>query len=79
MRYPVDKLHKGAAEVREYNAQQCIKKKESMTIVYDGDTMTLTSEELETKRISISPPFPSQYGKPYRLYGYVWQPKKIEL
>jgi hypothetical protein len=46
-----------------------------MTIVYDGDSMELSPEELENDVRSISKEFPSKMGgKPYKLYGYEFNP-----
>ena len=75
MKVKVTKLYKGLAEVRNYDVKKCIENKESMTIVYDGDSMELSPEELENGIKNISKEFPSKMGgKPYKLYGYEFNP-----
>lgn len=75
MKVKVTKLYKGLAEVRNYDVKKCIENKESMTIVYDGDSMELSPEELENDIKNISKEFPSKMGgKPYKLYGYEFNP-----
>ena len=42
--------------------------------------MTLTPEELVSKRKATGGPFPSKFdNKTYMLYGYVWNPDEVEL
>jgi hypothetical protein len=75
MKVKLKKLYKGLAEVRDYDVKDCINKNESMTIVYDEDSMELSPEELENDVKSISKEFPSKVGgKSYKLYGYEWNP-----
>jgi len=75
MKVKVTKLYKGCVEVRNYDVKKCIDKNESMTIVYDGNSMELSPEELENNIKSTSPEFPSKMGgKSYKLYGYEWNP-----
>ena len=75
MKVKLKKLYKGLAEVRDYDVKKCIENKESITIVYDEDSMELSPEELENDVKSISKEFPSKVGgKSYKLYGYEWNP-----
>ncbi len=75
MKVKVTKMYRGLVEVRNYDVQKCIDNNESMTIVYDGDSMELSPEELENDVKSISKEFPSKMGgKPYKLYGYEFNP-----
>lgn len=75
MKVKVTKMYKGLVEVRNYDVKKCIENNESMTIVYDGDYMELSPEELENDVRSISKEFPSKMGgKPYKLYGYEFNP-----
>lgn len=78
---PVKVLFKGQASVRDYIAKKCIEKNEPCKVKYDGDVMTLSPEEVTSKRVSISDKeFPSQYGTPsYRLWNYWWEPDQIDL
>ena len=75
MKVKVTKLYKGLVEVRDYDVKRCIEENESMRILYDGDYMTLSPEELENSRKTISKEFPSKTGgKSYKLYGYEFNP-----
>lgn len=75
MKVKVTKMYKGLVEVRNYDVQKCIDNDESMTIVYDADSMELSPEELKNDVKSISKEFPSKVGgKPYKLYGYEFNP-----
>ena len=75
MKKTVTKLYRGLVEVRNYDVNKCIENKESMTIVYGGESMELSPEELENDIKSKSKEFPSKMGgKPYKLYGYEWNP-----
>lgn len=79
MRKQIKTIYKGLASVRDYEVEQCIKKNESMTIIYDGDAMTLSPEQLKTERVGMSSLMKSQYGKDYVLFNYPWEPEQIEL
>ena len=81
MRKEIKKLYKGNVEVRDYDVQECIDKNQTFTIIHDGDAMTLSSEELITKRVGISKTFESKIAgaKSYKLYGYEWNPDEVEL
>ena len=75
MKVKVTKMYKGLVEVRSYDVKKCIENDESMTIVYDGDSIELSPEELKNDVRSISKEFPSKMGgKPYKLYGYEFNP-----
>jgi hypothetical protein len=75
MKVKVTKLYKGLVEVRNYDVKKCIDNDESLTIVYDGDSMELSPKELDSDVKSISKEFPSKMGgKSYKLYGYEWNP-----
>jgi hypothetical protein len=74
----VKKVYKGNVEVRNYDVEKCIKENKSFTIIYDGDEMTLSPEELFIKRVSVSKTFESKSGgKDYKLYGYPWLPNNL--
>jgi hypothetical protein len=75
MKKKVTKLYKGRAEVRDYDVKKCIENNESMTIVYNEDSMELSPKELENNVKSKSEEFQSKMGgKSYKLYGYEWNP-----
>ena len=83
MEYPLRKLeNNGTVMLRDYTIKDFINKEENMKVIYDGDVMTLTPEELKTKYVSR--PFKiyeSKFDKglSYKLVGYNWNPDKIEL
>ena len=80
MRREIKKVYKGQIDLRDYDVEKCIKKKERMEITHGGRKMFLTPEELVSLRISVSHEFTSSTGgKSYRLYGYVWNPKTITV
>ena len=81
MDVPVKVLFKGQASVRDYLAKKCIEKGEPCKIKHAGDVMTLSPEEITSKRVGISSrEFESQHGTPaYRLWNYWWEPDQIEL
>lgn len=68
------------ASVRDYEVEQCIQRNENMEITHGGEKMTLTPEDLKTKRETMSPKFISKVGgKDYHLFGYSWEPDNVEL
>jgi hypothetical protein len=75
MKIKVTKTYKGLVEVRNYDVKKCIENNEPMIISYAGESMELSPEELDSDVRSISKEFPSKMGgKPYKLYGYEWNP-----
>ena len=80
MRKEVKVLYAGRADVRDYEVDSCISKNENMLVTHEGERMTLTPEDLVSKRINTSKIFESKVGgKNYRLYGYMWNPDPVEL
>ena len=82
MRRIIKKLERNLAEVRDYDVKNCISLGEKFEIVFDDtkELMTLTPEELVSKRKTTGGPFPSKFdNKTYMLYGYVWNPDEVEL
>ena len=78
MRVESKKLYNGNAEVPESKVKQCIRLDEKMEIMYKGDMMTLTPEQLVSERDSISQWFETADSR-YRIYGYPWNPDTVEL
>ena len=67
MKKTVKKLYKGSVEVINTNKH--------FEIVFCGESMILSSEDLVSKRKFISKTFKSKIGgKNYKLYGYEWNP-----
>ena len=82
MRKPVTTLPNGEARLKDYDVRKCIADKDKMEVMYYDEKMTLTNEELTSKRVSISDKnYKSQFagGKDYKLIGYDWNPDEIEL
>jgi hypothetical protein len=79
MRKTVKKLYMDRAEVRDYDVKECVQKGESFKIEFQNEVMTLTPEDLITKIESKSPQKSKFDGKNYVLFGYNWNPDKIEL
>lgn len=81
MKKSIKKMYNGNVEVRDYEVDQCIKNNENMVINYQSIIMTLTPEELVSKRVSKSnKAFKSSYNnKEYHLYGYKMVPDEMEF
>ncbi len=80
MRKDLKKLYEGNADIRDYEVARCISKKESVEIYFEGDKMTLSPEDLESKKIKTSGIIDSKFGgKSYRLISYAWNPDTVEL
>jgi hypothetical protein len=81
MRRNVTTLYNGIAKLKDYDVIKCIADKDKMQVTYKEDMMTLSYEELTTKKVSTSQTYTSQYpgGKDYKLFGYNWKPDVVEL
>jgi hypothetical protein len=81
MRKEVKNLYQNCmVQARDYEVQSCVTKKENMEIYHEGEKMTLTPEELVSKKVDTSKVFESKFGgKSYRLLGYIWKPDPVEL
>jgi hypothetical protein len=76
----VGKLHNGKAEPKSYDVESCIEQGRNMHIIYEGEIMVLTPEELVSKLVSKSATQISKTGGlNYKLYGYYWEPNTEEL
>ena len=82
MRRIIKKLENNLAEVRDYDVKKCISLGEKFEIVFNktNDMMTLTPEQLVSRRKAVGGPFSSKFdNKTYMLYGYMWNPDEVEL
>lgn len=71
----VRKSYKGCVELRDYVVQEAIRLKEPVKIVYNGEQMTLSTEDLQDRVVMKSPLFKSNINKQdYHLLGYEWKP-----
>jgi len=81
MRRNVTTLYNGIAKLKDYDVIKCIADKDKMQVTYKEDVMTLSYEELTTKKVSTSQTYTSKFpgGKDYILLGYIWRPDVVEL
>jgi hypothetical protein len=81
MRRNVTRIYKGEAGLKDYDVRKCMADGDKMEVTFEGDKMTLSCEELTSKRGSVSAVQKSKYpgGKDYRLIGYEWNPDEVEL
>jgi len=82
-KYKLKKLNTwdGLAEVRETECDECIKNNQPMDIWLGTDKMTLTPEELTSKRRTRKW-MDGKYtpsGEGYWLLGFVWDPQEDEI
>ena len=80
MERTIEKLYQGCADLIDSKVRECIQKNEDYKVIYNGDYMVLTPEQLQNEcvhtQLISNPP---RGTKPYRLLSYKWKPKKIEL
>ena len=80
MEIKVNKLYKGCIDIRDHIVRKCIENNEECIIKHGNQKMTLTPQDLKTKKVSESKnTFKSEYGTPpYKLYQYEWAPPEID-
>ena len=79
MKKEVKKLYRGYAELRDYEVQKAIDNNEKVQIIFEGDVMTLTPDELVSRKVKESQLIKSKIGsKDYVLYSYNWVPDSID-
>ena len=84
MQKEVKKTYLGCVEINNRFVNECLEKKESLSIVHDGDKMTLTPEELISKEVKLHNsdqirPSTIKGGPSYKLIAYEWNPDETEL
>ncbi len=72
-KYDVKKLWNGRVSLRDYIVEEQIRKKKSIIVRYQDDTMILSPLQLE-KRDSMTECISKFNGQKYKLYDYVWKP-----
>ena len=72
-KYDVKKLWNGRVSLRDYIVEEQIRKKKSIIVRYQDDTMILSPLQLE-KRDSMTECTSKFNGQKYKLYDYVWKP-----
>lgn len=74
--YYVKKIFNGFVSVRSPIIQSCLKKKQSLRIVYNGKEMIIPMQKLRNPFQLHSRTFTSKFnGKPYKLYDFRFKPK----
>jgi len=73
--------YNGCVALRDFDVEKCIKTNENMKVVYSGDTMMLSPEDLQKKLVRVSDLQKNKIpgGRDYKLYYYQWEPQEIEL
>ena len=84
MQKEVTKTYLGCVEINDRFINQCLEKKESLSIIYNGDKMTLTPEEIVSKEVKLHNsdkihPSRIKGGPSYRLVAFEWNPDEIDL
>ena len=84
MQKEVKKTYLGCVEVGDKMVKKCINEKENLAIIYKGDKMTLTPEELVSKEVKLHNsdqirPSTIKGGPSYKLIAYEWNPDETEL
>lgn len=81
MKKEILKLYNGNIDVNNLLVEKCIRNKEPLEIIHNGDSMKLSVEDLISKRVAMSKTFKSKVPNTpdYKLYAYAWNPDKVEL
>jgi len=79
---PVSKLYQDKyADLRDYEVEEALKENQNAVVVYMGRHMTLSPEDLQTKKLLLNKsPINSKVnlGQQYFLFSYLWQPDPEE-
>ena len=70
MNYPIKKLFRGCASVRDYVIHDCITKNITLKIIFNGKIMSLTPKQLLNNKQITKTKIQSQYQGTYYLYDY---------
>jgi len=74
MKRTLEKRIGNTIELRDYDVKKAIASNQSIEVTYEKEVMTLSPEELVSKKVSTSPAFKSKFtNMEYRLYGYKWK------
>jgi hypothetical protein len=84
MQKEVKKTYLGCVEINDRFVNECLDKKENLVVLYDGDRMTLTPEELKGKEVKLhnsDKVYTSRIkgGPSYKLVAFEWNPDEIDL
>ena len=84
MEREIFKNYRGCIDIKEYDRQACIDRKEDLIVEHRGGFMTLTWRMLKNKvRFKSDEKFtckdqPAEHPGPYYLYSYTWNPDSAE-
>ena len=75
MERSVSNLYQGYIGLRDYDVKEAIAKNESIKVKYNSETLTLSPEELITKRVDISSTkFKSKFAGSSDYYLFCYEP-----
>lgn len=79
MKRTVEKRLGNIIELRDYDVQKAITNKEKIEVTYQKEVMTLSPEELVSKKVMTSPAMKSKFSnQEYRLLGYRWESDELD-
>jgi hypothetical protein len=62
----------GNIDLRDYNVKKCISLKQNYDVIYQGEIMSLSPDQL-SKPVKKTPQ-KSKFGPDYELWSYKWEP-----
>lgn len=79
MKRTVEKRLGGIIELRDYDVQRAIAENDKIEVTYQKELMTLSPEELVSKKVMTSRPHQSKFSsQEYRLFGYRWESDELD-
>jgi hypothetical protein len=73
MKRTVTVRNSNVIKLRDYDVKKALDNNEKMEVTYQNEVMTLSPEELVSKRIATGAPIKSQFNdKSYTLFSYRW-------
>lgn len=71
----IKKLYLGQyADIRDYEFDMALKRKEDITFYYKDQTMIVPYKEIKKRGKKLTGTlFPSEFGKPYKLVSFKWK------
>ena len=77
--YHLEKLFNGYASVRDYLVNTCVNNQEDLLVVYQGKSMTLTPQDLISKRKQFSTKrLTSKWRGSYMLFDFKFESDEIK-
>lgn len=79
MKRTVEKRLGGIIELRDYDVEKAIAENDKIEVTYQKEVMTLSPEELVSKKLMTSRAQQSKFStKEYRLFGYRWKSDELD-